>query len=638
MSTPSDILQKYWGYSQFRPLQEDIVQSICDGKDTLALMPTGGGKSICFQVPALMKKGVCLVVTPLIALMKDQVANLQRRNIPAAAIYAGMYYQDVERLLEDTRRGYFKFLYISPERLQSKRFLEYCDGMPVNLLAIDEAHCISQWGYDFRPAYLEIAAIRGYFPNIPVLALTASATPKVQTDICDRLLMKQPQIFIKSFARYNLSYNILQEDDKHAKLLHIMQRVNGSGIVYCRSRKRTREIADQLELNGISASYYHAGLTGDERSARQELWLKNQIRVMVCTNAFGMGIDKPDVRVVVHFDAPDSLEAYYQEAGRAGRDEQKAYAVLLYNTEEVEHMMENVALQFPELPKIKEVFQCLVNYLQVAVGSAEGVYYDFDINDFARRFELNMTMTYSAMRILEQEGVLQLSESVFLPSMVEFVVNKDTLYAFEDAQPAFEPLVKRLLRTYEGIFDNPVPIYEKQLARLLRLTEEQVVAGLKQLHTRGMIHYRQRKDEPQLTFLQDRVSAQHLYVDMLRIRERMRTYKERLDAMLHYINNSTTCRTQVISKYFGEKDATACGICDVCIKQKVKPVTGQTFKQLSDELLLQLQPQPEEWSLLYKRLSHIKEETLKDVIQFLISEGRVGRDQDGKVYLLPAKS
>jgi ATP-dependent DNA helicase RecQ len=633
MPTASEILQKYWGYSQFRPLQEEIVQSILDGHDTLALMPTGGGKSICFQVPALMWKGVCIVVTPLIALMKDQVANLKSRNIPAAAIYAGMYYQDVEKLLEEVRRGQYKFLYVSPERLQSKRFLEYCDGMPVNLLAIDEAHCISQWGYDFRPAYLEIASIREYFPKARVLALTASATPKVQKDICDKLLMKTPQVFRKSFARPNLSYSVMLEDEKNAKLKHILERVAGSGIVYCRSRKRTREIADLLEMQGISASYYHAGLTGDERSARQELWLKNQIRVMVCTNAFGMGIDKPDVRVVIHYDSPDSLEAYYQEAGRGGRDEQKAYAVLLYNEEELRNMTENIALQFPELSKIKEVFQCLVNYLQVAVGSAEGVYYDFDINDFSRRFELNMTMTYSALRILEQEGVLQLSESVYLPSMVEFIVNKDTLYAFEDSQPAFEPLLKRLLRTYEGIFDNPVPVYEKQLARLLRLTEEQVVMGLIQLHQRGMIHYRQRKNEPQLTFLVDRVSANHLYVDTERIKERMKTYKERVDGMLSYING-TICRTQMIAGYFGEKDATRCGVCDICIQQKARPLTPQEMKQITEELLSQLTLEPEEWAKLYQRLSHIKEETAKEVMQFMIAEGMAGRDGDGRIFLI----
>jgi ATP-dependent DNA helicase RecQ len=443
--------------------------------------------------------------------------------------------------------------------------------------------------------------------------------------------MKQPYIFTKSFTRTNLSYSVMQEDEKQAKLTHILQRVSGSAIVYCRSRKRCREIADQLEIQGVPASYYHAGLTGDDRSARQELWLKGQIRVMVCTNAFGMGIDKPDVRVVVHYDAPDSLEAYYQEAGRAGRDEEKAYAVLLYNTEELDHMEENIVLQFPELPKIKEVFQCLVNYLQVPVGSAEGVYYDFDVNDFVRRFELNITMTYSALRILEQEGVLQLSESVFLPSMVEFITNKETLYAFEDAQPALEPLIKRLLRTYEGIFDNPVPVYEKQLARLLRLTEEQVAKGLIQLHQRGIIHYRQHKNEPQLCFLQDRVSADRLYVDMVRVKQRMLTYKERLNALLHYINNKETCRTQIIAAYFGEKDATPCGVCDICISKRVRPALD--FKKISAELLSQLQPQPEEWNLLYKRLSHIKEDAVLEVIQFLITEGKVARDEDGRIYL-----
>jgi ATP-dependent DNA helicase RecQ len=568
MPTPTAILKQYWGYDEFRPLQEDIVNAILAGKDTLALMPTGGGKSVCFQVPALMKKGVCLVVTPLIALMKDQVANLKKRNIPAVAIYAGMYYQDVERLLEDARRGHYKFLYVSPERLKSKRFLEYCDGMPVNMLAIDEAHCISQWGYDFRPAYLDIALMRAYFPDVPVLALTASATPKVQQDICERLSMKDPQIFTKSFGRRNLSYSVLEEVDKQTKLLHILQRVQGSGIVYCRSRKRVREIAEMLENEDISASYYHAGLSGDDRHARQELWLNGGIRIMVCTNAFGMGIDKPDVRIVVHYDAPDSVEAYYQEAGRAGRDGQKAYAVLLYNEDELRAMEENMVLQFPELSAIKEVFQCLVNYLQIPVGSAEGVYYDFDINDFAHKFSLNLTMTYSALRILEQEGVLQLSDSVYLPSMVEFIVNKETLYSFIDIQPALEPLIQRLLRTYEGIFDNPVPVYEKQIARLTRVTEEQAIIGLRQLHQRGIIHYRQHKSEPQLTFLQDRVSVNHLYVDTIRIKERMQTYKERLDAMLGYVKNTTTCRTQMISQYFGEKEPKPCGVCDVCLKEK----------------------------------------------------------------------
>jgi ATP-dependent DNA helicase RecQ len=633
MLNPSDILKKFWGYDQFRPLQEDIIQSIINGKDTLALLPTGGGKSICFQVPALMKPGLCLVVTPLIALMKDQVANLQKRNIPAAAIYAGMYYQDVERLLEEARRGKYKFLYVSPERLQSKRFLEYCDGMPVNLLAIDEAHCISQWGYDFRPAYLEIAAIREYFPGVRVLALTASATPEVQQDICEKLLMKRAAVFTKSFARANLSYSVIEEDNKPEKLKHILQRVPGSAIVYCRNRKRTREIADMLEQEGISATYYHAGLTGEERTARQELWINGRIRVIACTNAFGMGIDKPDVRVVVHYDATDALEAYYQEAGRAGRDEKKAYAVLLYQQQELNEMVQAMQLQFPEIPEIREVYQSLVNYLQVAVGSAEGVYYDFDINDFVKRFNLNITIAYSALRILEQEGILQLSESVFMPSRIEFVINKQTLYDFTDMQPDFEPITQTLLRTYEGIFDTPVPVYEKQLARILRKPEPQIVQWLQQLHQRRIIQYNQRKEEPQLCFSQERVSAQHLQIDAGKIKERMKAYKARLDAMMGYVENRNTCRTQLLVRYFGEKDTPECGTCDVCIEKKKRPLEAKAGATIASQLIAQLGNEPEDWSIIRNRLSSIEEDALLEVMQFLILEEKAGRDADGKVYL-----
>jgi ATP-dependent DNA helicase RecQ len=633
MANPSDILKKYWGYSEFRPLQEDIIQAIISGKDTLALLPTGGGKSICFQVPALMRQGVCLVVTPLIALMKDQVANLQKRNIPAVAIYAGMYYQDVERLLEDARRGKYKFLYVSPERLQSKRFLEYCDGLPVNLLAIDEAHCISQWGYDFRPAYLEIADIRTYFPGVPVLALTASATPEVQRDICDKLLMKQPAVFTKSFARANLSYTVIEEDNKPEKLKHVLRSVAGSAIVYCRNRKRTREIADMLEQEGISATYYHAGLTGEERTARQELWINNRIRVMACTNAFGMGIDKPDVRLVVHYDATDGLEAYYQEAGRAGRDEKRAYAVLLFQQQELNEMVKAMILQFPEIPEIREVYQCLVNYLQVAVGSAEGLYYDFDINDFVRKFGLNITITYSALRILEQEGILQLSESVFMPSRVEFVISKNTLYDFTDMQPAYDPILQTLLRTYEGIFDTPVPVYERQLARLLRTPEPQIIQWLQQLHQRGVIKYNQRKEEPQLCFSQQRVSAQHLRIDAGRIKERMQAYKVRLDAMLHYIRNSEVCRTQLLVQYFGEKNAQPCGVCDVCIEKRKKPLAGNAAGDIAALLLGQLQHEPLEWEIVRGNLMLVEEDALLEVMQFLISEGKAGRDENGRVHL-----
>lgn len=631
MNTPVAILQQYWGYNQFRPLQEDIVNAILAGQDTLALLPTGGGKSICFQVPAMMKPGLCLVVTPLIALMKDQVANLRKKEITAYSIYSGMQYKEVERILEAARRGGCKFLYVSPERLQSKLFQTYCDGLPVNMIAVDEAHCISQWGYDFRPAYLQVADIRSFFPNAPVLALTASATPRVQTDICDKLLMKDAKVFTKSFARANLSYSVLEETTKIDKVKHILDRVPGCGIVYCRNRKRTKEIASLLELQGISASYYHAGLPQAERAARQEAWINNETSIMVCTNAFGMGIDKPDVRIVVHYDMPDSLEAYYQEAGRAGRNEEKAYAVLLYNEDELAEMQERIALQFPTLEEIREVYQAIVNYLQVPVGSAEGMYFDFDINDFARTFQLNLTITYSAVKLLEQEGVLQLSESVFLPSRAEFVTNKDSLYEFENAYPALEEIIKTLLRTYEGIFDTAVPIYERQIGRIMLMEDDDIAAQLQQLHQYGILKYHPRRDEPQLTFLQERVSSQNLRINMARVEVRKKVYTDRLDAMFAYVRNRDTCRTQQIVQYFGEKEAAPCGVCDTCLKKKAQPIDAAAFKRISDTVISFLKEQPLLFSLLQNKMSDVKRSDLMDVLQFLNEEGLVVRDDAGRL-------
>lgn len=631
MNTPVAILQQYWGYDQFRPLQEDIVNSILAGQDTLALLPTGGGKSICFQVPAMMKPGLCLVITPLIALMKDQVANLKKRGITAYSVYSGMQYKEVERVLEAARRGGCKFLYVSPERLLSKLFQTYCDGLPVSLIAVDEAHCISQWGYDFRPAYLQIADIRSFFPEAAVLALTASATPKVQTDICDKLLMKDAKVFTKSFARANLSYSVLEEATKIDKVKHILDRVPGCGIVYCRNRKRTKEIASLLELQGIPASFYHAGLPQAERAARQEAWINNETRIMVCTNAFGMGIDKPDVRIVVHYDMPDSLEAYYQEAGRAGRDEQKAYAVLLYNEEELTDMQERIALQFPTLEQIREVYQGIVNYLQVPVGSAEGMYFDFDINDFARTFQLNLTITYSAVKLLEQEGVLQLSESVFLPSRAEFVTNKESLYEFESAYPALEEIIKTLLRTYEGIFDNAVPIYERQIGRIMLMEDDDIAAQLQQLHQYGILKYQPRRDEPQLCFLQERVSSQQLRINMARVEVRKKVYADRLEAMFAYARNRSTCRTQQIVAYFGEKEIASCGVCDICLKKKAQPMDAATFKRISDTVISFLQEQPLLFSLLQSKMPEVKRSDLMEVLQFLNEEGLVIRDDAGRL-------
>lgn len=603
------------------------MRSVAEGRDTLALLPTGGGKSICFQVPAMMNDGLCLVVTPLIALMKDQVENLNRRGIPAFAIYAGMQTRDVDKVLALAREGEIKFLYVSPERLQSRRFLWYCEVLPVKLIAVDEAHCISQWGYDFRPAYLQIASIREHFPDAPILALTATATQKVKEDICERLQLKDPAVFVKSFARANLSYSVLELDGKLGKIRQILERVPGSAVVYCRNRRQTKDIADLLVAQGVSAGYYHAGLPATERTARQEAWIRNEIRVMVCTNAFGMGIDKPDVRMVVHADVPDSIEAYYQEAGRAGRDEQKAYAVLLYHEHDLREMKERIPLQFPSLEEIREVYQAVVNYLQVPIGSIEGVYYDFDINDFVKRFSINITLAFSVLRILEQEGFLQLSESVFMPSRAEFVRDRDGLYDYEQINPDMEPLIKTLLRTYEGIFDNPVPIFERQLAKLMRIAEQDVIHDLKLLHRQAVISYQPRKDQPQLCFLQERVSASYLRIDMALLQQRRKAMEERIDAIAAYARNSEVCRTQQLVAYFGEQDAAPCGVCDVCVKKQKGGMKLKEFGELTKAVLGALQ-ETRSLEALMQRVN-AEEGRVLETLQFLIAEGCVLRDKNG---------
>lgn len=614
-------------------MQREIVESVASGTDTLALLPTGGGKSICFQVPAMMREGLCLVVTPLIALMKDQVENLNRRGIPAFAIYAGMMAKDVEKVLALAREGDIKFLYVSPERLQSRRFLWYCEVLPVTLIAVDEAHCISQWGYDFRPAYLQIANIREQFPNAPILALTATATPAVQKDICIQLQLRAPHIYIKSFARANLSYSVLEEESKPARIRSILGRVPGSAVIYCRNRRQTQELAGLLAAQGISASFYHAGLPNEERNNRQAAWISGETRVMVCTNAFGMGIDKPDVRLVIHADVPDSIEAYYQEAGRAGRDEQKAFAILLYTKHDLEQMRARMELQFPDLETIREVFQCVVNYLQAPAGGVEGVYFDFDFNEFVQRFKLNVTVAHSAIRIIEQEGVWQLSESVYMPSKAEIITNRETIFEYENINERLDQLIKTLLRTYQGIFDMPVPIFEKQLARILRCTEDEIIDNLQQLHRQAVIQYIPRKDSPQLSFLQERPRAPQLRIDMERLAQRKKIMEAKINAITRYTQNTDVCRTRQLVGYFGEKDADRCGVCDVCVKEnKGKLKTGE-FGELAKAILAALD-QPTSVQNLMHQLD-AEESRVLETLQFLIAEGFVLRDGDG--MLLAAK-
>ncbi|NII23763.1 RecQ family ATP-dependent DNA helicase [Pseudoflavitalea sp. X16] len=627
------ILKNYWRYDSFRPFQEDIIHSILSGKDTLALLPTGGGKSICFQVPAMAKEGLCLVVSPLIALMKDQVEALRRKGITAFAIYSGMSRKEVINTLKVATDSNCKFLYVSPERLETSLFKEYLPALDINLIAVDEAHCISQWGYDFRPPYLRIAALREELPGIPILALTASATPLVQQDICDKLEFTQPGIFRQSFERPNLSYSLFETDAKINKIVDILQKVPGSSIVYCKSRKRTKSISDLLNMQDIQADYYHAGLPQEERSKKQEAWIKNHTRVIVCTNAFGMGIDKPDVRTVIHADVPDCLENYYQEAGRAGRDGKKAYAVLLYDNKELDELQLLPDVRFPSLETIRTVYQAIVNYLQLPTGSGEGVYYDFDITDFASKFKLDAWTTTYVIKALEQDGWLSFNEQVFLPSKVQFVTNKQWLYEFEESSPVLEPLITTLLRTYEGIFDIPVSIHEKTLAFLLRKEQEEIVKQLKILDANAVIDYLPQKDSPQLYFLRRRVKAEDLVIDMVDYKKRKQQYQERIAAIIHYIRERKQCRSQYIAVYFGDNTTRDCGICDNCLNRQEQPLTAEEFKQIHQRIVDIIGAHSITADELLYQLNGIKKEKAWQVISFLQAEQKISVNEKGLISL-----
>jgi ATP-dependent DNA helicase RecQ len=567
--TSQQILKQYWGYDTFRPLQQDIINAVLDGKDVLALLPTGGGKSICFQVPALAMDGICLVISPLIALMKDQVQNLKRKGIPALSVYSGMSFIETKKTLQNAIHGNYRFLYVSSERLETKLFLEYLPAMNVNLIAVDEAHCISQWGYDFRPPYLRISNLREHLPGVPVIALTASATKKVQDDICDKLAFSNnQQRFQQSFERPNLSYSAFNVPSKQQKLLEILNNVPGTAIVYCKSRKHTKDIADLLKLRNINADFYHAGLSNEERSRRQENWINNTTRVIVCTNAFGMGIDKPGVRVVVHYDVPDCIENYYQEAGRAGRDGKRAYAVLLYNERELNELELQSNIRFPAKEMIMKVYAAIMNHLQIPAGSGEGISYDFDIAMFSLVFKIDiLTATYS-IKALEQEGIFVFNDSFFKPSTVVFTCSKETLNDLEKQQPRLDDMVKALLRSYEGIFDFPATINEARLASFTKQSRETVVKNLQQLNSFGIIYYQPQKDKPQLTLLMNRMYADSIVINLENYLERKSLFEERIKAMRSFTDDSLLCRSKQIALYFNAVVKSNCGICDNCINQK----------------------------------------------------------------------
>ncbi|MDB5226038.1 MAG: ATP-dependent helicase RecQ [Bacteroidota bacterium] len=620
MQTPNEILKEYYGYDEFRSPQLEIIQSVLNGRDTLALMPTGGGKSVCFQVPALIKPGICVVVSPLIALMKDQVFQLKKRNIRAAAIFSGLSYNEIDVILDNCVFDHYKFLYVSPERLKTELFIERFKKMNVNLLAVDEAHCISQWGYDFRPSYMEIAAIKKHHPKIPVLALTASATTVVQKDIIEKLELKDPASFKKSFARKNLSFVVRKEDAKYPKLLEIIQKVDGSGIVYVRNRNKTKDVAEYLQKNKIKADFYHAGLKTNDRNQKQDNWIKNITPVIVCTNAFGMGIDKSDVRFVIHLNVPDSLEAYYQEAGRAGRDGKLSYAALLYMQTDLEELKLRSEQKFPPVETIKSVYNALCNHLGIAVESGKMQTFDFDIMYFSSHFKLDPPTVYNSLKVLEQEGYLQLSEGVMLPSRVVFRVDKLELYTFEVAHSGYALLIKTLLRSYGGIMDHYTKISELKLAKSLSLTESDIITQLKFLQKNKILTYIPANDKPAITLLTERMHENNLYIDVKLINRRKNATQEQLKGIINFVQQKTICRQVSMCNYFGETDVQKCRRCDVCLEEKKKLELNKDFQTAKNDIL---QKTAAVWTPAEKLLpenAHFAKELYKDVIRFLLDE------------------
>lgn len=632
MSDAEKVLKKYWGYETFRPLQQEIIEAVLAGNDTLAIMPTGGGKSICFQVPSMAKDGLCLVVTPLIALMKDQVLNLKNKGIPALSIYSGMSFTEVEKTLKNAAYGNFKFLYVSPERLETELFLEYVSIIKINLIAVDEAHCISQWGYDFRPPYLRIAALREYFPDVPFLALTASATLEVRKDICEKLLFKKnQQSFQQSFERPNLSYSAFELSSKQNKLLTILKKVPGTGIVYCKTRKRAKEIAEMLNLNGISADYYHAGLTNEERNKKQEDWISNKTRIIACTNAFGMGIDKPDVRTVVHYDVPDALENYYQEAGRAGRDGKKSYAVLLYNEAELNQLKKQVDIKFPSKEIIRKIYGGLCNFLQLPAGSGSGKAFDFDINTFAKNFKLDAYTINSVLKILEQEELITYSEQFFSPPTVEFTIDKQSLHLFEQSHPQYDEIIKGLLRSYDGIFDFPSAINEDQLSKFVSIKRERLLQLLNELKAYNVIDYTPQKEKPQIYFLQNRVRAEDLFINERNILKRKEAYQKRLNAMIDFCTNEKECRSKMIGRYFNDHNLHLCSVCDTCLRSKNIKLSSEEFQAISIAIKKISSETALSSAQLFEQLSSFKENNIRKVLNFLQEEHMIIVDKEGLI-------
>ncbi len=623
MSLYHEILKRYWGYDAFRDLQEEIITSIGEGKDTLGLMPTGGGKSITFQVPALAKEGMCLVITPLIALMKDQVENLKSRDIKAIAIYSGMTRQEIIVALENCIFGNYKFLYISPERLDTEIFRVKLRSMNISMITVDESHCISQWGYDFRPAYLKIAEIRELLPGIPVLALTATATPEVVKDIQQRLHFKKENVFRMSFERKNLAYIVRNTDNKTGEILHILNRMPGSSIIYVRNRKRTKETTLFLQREGITADFYHAGLNNDVKDLRQKRWQSGECRVMVATNAFGMGIDKPDVRTVIHLDLPDSPEAYFQEAGRAGRDGEKAYAIILYANSDKAALKKRISDTFPEKDYIKQVYEQLNYYYQMAMGDGLGCMFDFNLEDFCRKYKHFPVPADSALKILTQAGYIEYTDEQDNASRLLFTIHREELYKLREMGEQADLLIQTILRSYTGVFTDYAYIHEDSLAMRTGLTRQQIYDLLIVLAKRRILDYIPHKKTPYIIYKRERVELRHLQISKTVYEERKERYESRIKAMLEYVTSETACRSRMLLHYFGEKNEHNCEQCDTCInRKKNNGVTDSSYNVLRRQILEMLSVQQRTPADIARLIETDKEE-IAAVIRFLLDKGEI---------------
>lgn len=618
----TEILRKYWGFEDFRGIQHDIIKSIGKGCDTLGLMPTGGGKSLTFQIPALASEGVCLVITPLIALMKDQVMHLRQRGIQATAIYSGMSRQEIIKALENCVFGGVKILYISPERLGSELFQAKLKHIHVSFITVDEAHCISQWGYDFRPAYLNITVVRRLKPGIPLLALTATATPEVVDDIQKQLGFAEKNVFRMSFERQNVAYVVRHTEDKEAELIHILTVVKGCAIVYVRSRRKTKEIAQLLEAHQISATFYHAGLDHAVKDQRQKDWQSDQTRVIVATNAFGMGIDKADVRTVIHLDCPDSIEAYFQEAGRAGRDGGKSYAILLYNDSDTRKLNKRIVDNFPEKEYIKKVYEHLAYYYQIGAGSGNGYTFEFDIDKFCHTFKHFPIQADAALHILERSGYIHYETDPDAAARVMFLLGRNELYRLEETSPHEETVITTLLRTYGGLFTDYVYIDEALIAQQANLTKQQVYLNLKALSQRRILHFIPRRKMPYITYTQDREETNRIIIPPSVYEERKEQFIRRIKSMQHYATNDDICRSRQLLRYFGELQTKDCAQCDVCLEhqtdqladKRLAPVRQQLIALLSDNL-----PHP----ITELKSLAIPQRQLDAALQYLISEERI---------------